>query len=173
MASVCSRPAPLACLAIRKPLRFWPRARSDAKTRQGPSFAQQKFFAPCLMRLVLSERCGAKERRRRHAWRRRGRRDREMSKGRPADRGQGSTARCAEELQPDCRRGPVVYDVTATYRVDRMAWQSVLAGEGDAQAAPRAIGALTRGHAVSGRQFTAPHPSALGSRPPCQALLAV
>lgn len=77
-----------------------------------------------------------------------------MPKGRPADRGQGSTDRRAEELQPDCRRGPVVYDVTATYRVDRMAWQSVLAGEGDARAAPRAIGALTRGHAVSGRQFT-------------------
>lgn len=61
MTSVCSRPAPLACLAIRKPLRFWPRARNQAKTRQGPSFAQQKFFAPCLKSLVLSECGGAKE----------------------------------------------------------------------------------------------------------------
>ncbi len=61
MTSVCSWPAPLACLVIRKPLRFWPRARNQAKTRQGPSFAQQKFFAPCLKSLVLSE-CGkAKE----------------------------------------------------------------------------------------------------------------
>lgn len=41
--------------------------KESSETRQGPSFAQQKFFAPCLMRLVLSERCGAKERRRRHA----------------------------------------------------------------------------------------------------------
>ena len=61
MTSVCSRPAPLACLVIRKALRFWPRARSEAKTRQGPSFAQQKFFAPCLKSLVLSEHGGAKE----------------------------------------------------------------------------------------------------------------
>ena len=60
MASVCSWPAPLACLVIRKPLRFWPKARSEAKTRQGPSFAQQKFFAPCPLRLVLSECGGAK-----------------------------------------------------------------------------------------------------------------
>ena len=61
MTSVCSRPAPLACLVIRKPLRFWPRARNQAKTRQGPSFAQQKFFAPCPKSLVLCERGGAKE----------------------------------------------------------------------------------------------------------------
>ena len=61
MTSVCSWPAPLACLVVRKPLRFWPRARSQAKTRQGPSFAQQKFFAPCLKSLVLSECGGAKE----------------------------------------------------------------------------------------------------------------
>ena len=61
MTSVCSWPAPLACLVIRKPLRFWPKARSKAKTRQGPSFAQQKFFAPCLKSLVLSECGGAKE----------------------------------------------------------------------------------------------------------------
>lgn len=61
MTSVCSWPAPLACLAIRKPLRFWPKARRKAKTRQGPSFAQQKFFAPCLTCLVLSERGGVKE----------------------------------------------------------------------------------------------------------------
>ena len=61
MTSVCSWPAPLACLVIRKPLRFWPRARNQAKTRQGPSFAQQKFFAPCLKSLVLSECGGAKE----------------------------------------------------------------------------------------------------------------
>lgn len=61
MTSVCSWPAPLACLVIRKPLRFWPKARNQAKTRQGPSFAQQKFFAPCLKSLVLSERGGAKE----------------------------------------------------------------------------------------------------------------
>lgn len=65
MTSVCSWPAPLACLVIRKPLRFWPKARSEAKTRQGRSFAKQKFFAPCLKSLVLSERGGAKERRRR------------------------------------------------------------------------------------------------------------
>ena len=70
MTSVCSWLAPLACLVIRKPLRFRPRARNRAKTRQGPSFAQQKFFAPCLKSLVLSERGGAKERRRRtsSAW---------------------------------------------------------------------------------------------------------
>lgn len=61
MTSVCSWPAPLACLVVRKPLRFWPKARRKAKTRQGPSFAQQKFFAPCLTCLVLSERGGAKE----------------------------------------------------------------------------------------------------------------
>lgn len=61
MTSVCSWPAPLACLVIRKPLRFWPKARNQAKTRQGPSFAQQKFFAPCLKSLVLSECGGAKE----------------------------------------------------------------------------------------------------------------
>lgn len=61
MTSVCSWPAPLACLVIRKPLRFWPRARSEAKTQQGPSFAQQKFFVPCLKSLVLNERGGAKE----------------------------------------------------------------------------------------------------------------
>ena len=61
MTSVCSRPAPLACLVIRKPLRFWPKARNQAKTRQGPSFAQQKFFAPCLKSLVLSKCGGAKE----------------------------------------------------------------------------------------------------------------
>lgn len=61
MTSVCSWPAPLACLVIRKPLRFWPKARRKAKTRQGPSFAQQKFFAPCLTCLVLSERGGVKE----------------------------------------------------------------------------------------------------------------
>jgi hypothetical protein len=40
---------------IRKPLRFWSKARSEAKTQQGLSFAQQKFFAPCLKSLVLSE----------------------------------------------------------------------------------------------------------------------
>lgn len=61
MVSVCSWPAPLASLVIRKPLRFWPKARSEAKTRQGPSFAQQKFFAPCPKSLVLSECGGAKE----------------------------------------------------------------------------------------------------------------
>ena len=61
MTSVCSWPAPLACLVIRKPLRFWPRARNQAKTRQGPSFAEQKFFAPCLKSQVLSECGGAKE----------------------------------------------------------------------------------------------------------------
>lgn len=61
MTSVCSWPALLACLVIRKPPRFWPKARRKAKTRQGPSFAQQKFFAPCLTSLVLSERGGAKE----------------------------------------------------------------------------------------------------------------
>lgn len=61
MTSVCSWPAPLACLVIRKPRRFWPKARSEAKTRQGPSFAQQKFFAPCLTSLVLSECGGVKE----------------------------------------------------------------------------------------------------------------
>ena len=61
MTSVCSWPAPLACLANRKPLRFWPRARNQAKTRQGPSFAQQKLFAPCPKSLVLSECGGAKE----------------------------------------------------------------------------------------------------------------
>ncbi|MDY6111847.1 MAG: hypothetical protein SPI85_03540, partial [Ellagibacter isourolithinifaciens] len=61
MTSVCSRPAPLACLVIRKPRRFWPKARRKAKTRKGPSFAQQKFFAPCLTSLVLSERGGAEE----------------------------------------------------------------------------------------------------------------
>ena len=33
----------------------------QAKTRQGPSFAQQKFFAPCLKGLVLSERGGAEK----------------------------------------------------------------------------------------------------------------
>ena len=65
MTSVCSWPAPLACLVIRKPLRFWPRARNRAKTRQGPSFAQQKFFAPCPKSLVLSECGGAKEGQRR------------------------------------------------------------------------------------------------------------
>lgn len=61
MTSVCSRPAPLARLVVRKPLRFWPKARRKAKTRQGPSFAQQKFFAPCLTSPVLSECGGAKE----------------------------------------------------------------------------------------------------------------
>ena len=61
MTPICPWPAPLACLVIRKPLRFWPRARKQAKTRQGPSFAQQKVFAPCLTCLVLSERGGVKE----------------------------------------------------------------------------------------------------------------
>ena len=35
--------------------------KEESETRQDPSFAQQKFFAPCLTCLVLSERGGAKE----------------------------------------------------------------------------------------------------------------
>lgn len=61
MTSVCSWPASLARLVIRRPLRFWPRARNRAKTRWSPSFAQQKFFASCLKGLVLGECGGDKE----------------------------------------------------------------------------------------------------------------
>ena len=40
--------------------------------------------------------------------------------------GEGPRSGAPRGFPPDCRREPIVYDVTATERVDWMAWRSVL-----------------------------------------------